>query len=68
MSLDWESHRILDRSGLCRALVFTLARHVVVKTRIDDAAAKVRTFDSMEKFEGWVRQRRWTLERARHFS
>ena len=68
MSLDWESHRIVDRSGLCRALVFTLAHSVVMKTFIDSYAARVRTFDSMEKLEAWVRQRRWTLERARHFS
>lgn len=68
MSLDWESHHIVDRSGLCRALVFTLTYSVVVRMPIDNYAAKVRTFDSMEKLEGWVRQRRWRLERARHFS
>ena len=66
--MDWESHRILTRNGLCRGRVFTLAHSFVVSQSIDCYAAKVTTFSSMEKLKAWVRKRGWRLERAKHFS
>ncbi len=62
------SKAIAVAKAVSRALVFTFKHSVVMRTPIDNYAARVRTFDSMAKLEAWVRQRRWRLERARHFS
>ena len=66
--MDWESHRILTRGGLCRGRVFTLTHSFVVSRPLGYYAAKVTTFYSMEKLEAWIRKRGWRLERVRHFS
>jgi hypothetical protein len=68
MSMDFESHRILTKTGQFRALVFTLTHSVVVRVPIDNYAAKVTTLGSMEELESWVRKKRWRLEKVRWFS
>jgi hypothetical protein len=66
---DFESHYVVaPKTGLVRARVFLLASGVaVMQTRIDDYAVRERTFPSLERLEGYVKQRRWVLEKARHF-
>ena len=69
MSLDWESHHVVTRTGRHRATVFTLYRSVHV--RIPDGSyfgARVKIFDSMDEVETWVRKRGWRLEKVKHFS
>lgn len=67
---DWESHRIVTRvTRKFRGLVFTLdSGRLVVKEPLGAYAAKVTTYDSMEKLESMVRNRGWRLEKVRHFS
>jgi hypothetical protein len=66
--MDWESHRILTRTGKFRGLVFTLTHSFVVKLPLGLYASKVTTHLSEKQLNAWVRKRGWRLERARHFS
>jgi hypothetical protein len=66
--MDWESHRILTRTGKFRALVFSLTRSFVVKEPLGLYAARVTTVYSMTELETWVRKRGWRLEKVSHFS
>jgi len=66
--MDWESHRILTRTGKFRALVFSLTRSFVVKEPLGLYASRDTTFYSMVKLESWIRKRGWRLENVSHFS
>jgi hypothetical protein len=66
--MDWESHRILTRTGKFRALVFSLTRSFVVKEPLGLYASRDTTFYSMTKLESWIRKRSWRLENVSHFS
>lgn len=66
---DWESHRIVTRvRGLTRALVYTHATSFTVRMPLGPYAAKVSTFESMEKLMSFVRNRGWRLEKVNWFS
>jgi hypothetical protein len=66
---DFESHYVVTpKTGLVRARVFVLASgRAVMQTRVDDYAVRERSFPSLARLDGYVRQRRWVLEKARHF-
>jgi len=66
--MDWESHRIVTRTGRFRAFVFTRTHSFVVRVPIGYYAARITTYPSMKKLESFVRSRGWRLEKVRHFS
>jgi hypothetical protein len=66
---DFESHRVLTRSGKFKALVFPLVGgRCVMKTPLSLYACVAKDFESLEKLEAFVRQRGWKLERVSWFT
>lgn len=66
---DWESHRVLTRTGRFRGLVFTyLSGRIVFKRRINDYATGDSFFNSLSKLETHLRKRGWKLKKVNHFS
>lgn len=71
--MDWESHRVLTRTGKFRGLIFRLGNgRFAMKLPIGSlgtcVAGKVSFFDSMKSLESEIRKRGWRLEMVRHFT